>query len=169
MFGWVAQRMKLNPKLFLVDIKSFADSAQLSSAIGKSSKILVIFFSKGKLWTVGLADPDRLAIWRGSVQLGSIPKVKQRPHRSGLLDSFSVENQKHKSCYWRLTLRTWNYPSEFGCLAESRRRETAETWLPSWQIKDEILVPSQMTESEGLDMLLLNGLADPLGMELLKL
>ena len=96
MSGSGAQGMKLNPKLFLVDVRSFADSAQLSSAIGKSSRIFVIFSSKSKLWTVGLADPDWLAIWRGSVQLG----------------------------WW--TLRTWDYPSEFGCLAESRRkRKTA--------------------------------------------
>ena len=43
------QSMRLNPKLFLVDIKSFANSTQLSSAIGKSSRILIILLSEGEL------------------------------------------------------------------------------------------------------------------------
>ena len=37
MSGLDAKDIRLNPKLFLVDVKSFADSAQLSSAIGKGS------------------------------------------------------------------------------------------------------------------------------------
>ena len=41
--------MKSNPKLLLVDVRNSADSAQLSSAIGKGSRIFVILSSKGKL------------------------------------------------------------------------------------------------------------------------
>ena len=49
MSGSGAQGIKPNPKLLLVDVKSFADSAQLSSAIGKSSRILVILSLEGEL------------------------------------------------------------------------------------------------------------------------
>ena len=47
MSGLDAQNMKLNFKLLLVDIKSFADSAQLCFAIGNGSRILVIFLLEG--------------------------------------------------------------------------------------------------------------------------
>ena len=92
MFGSGAQSIKLNPKLFLVDIRNFTNFAQLSFTIGKGFKILVIFLSKGKLWTVGLADLDWLAVWHGFIQLGSVLEAKQKPYRFGLLDSFSMEN-----------------------------------------------------------------------------
>ena len=44
-----------------------------------------------------------------------------------------------------------------------------ESLLPPLQTNDEIGVPSQKTEGKGLDVFLPNGLADPLGMELLEL
>ena len=49
MFALGAQNKKLNIKLFLVDIKSFIDSAQLSSAIGKGFRILKILLLEDKL------------------------------------------------------------------------------------------------------------------------
>ena len=55
MSGSSAQGIKPNLKLFLVDVKSFVDSAQLRSDISKGSKILVIFSLEGKFWAVGLA------------------------------------------------------------------------------------------------------------------
>ena len=44
MFGLSTQGIKPNTKLFLVDVRSSADFMQLSFAIGKGSKILMIFF-----------------------------------------------------------------------------------------------------------------------------
>ena len=41
--------MKPNPKHVLVDVRNSADSAQLSSAIDKGYRILVILLSEGKI------------------------------------------------------------------------------------------------------------------------
>ena len=46
----------------MVDIKSFVDSAQLSFAIGKSFRILMILLLEGKLRTIDFAGPDWLII-----------------------------------------------------------------------------------------------------------
>lgn len=44
-----AQDIKLNLKLFLVDVKNSADYIQLSSIIDKSSKIFIILLLESKL------------------------------------------------------------------------------------------------------------------------
>ena len=62
MFITVAQSIKPNSQLFLVDIKSFIDSTQLSSSIKKGSKIFVILSLDSKLWEIGVAGTDWLVI-----------------------------------------------------------------------------------------------------------
>ena len=103
MFSSGTQSIRLNPKLFLIDIKSFADNVQLNFAISKNSRILIIFLLEGKLWAVGFAGPDWLATRCNSTQLSFVLKVWQNlislnRWKNALVEIESIKNIKSKNC-----------------------------------------------------------------------
>ena len=149
--------------------------------VGKSHRILVILSLEGELWVVGFAVLDWLTVWRDSARLDSAPKVWHGLIGLNCWNSSSVQNRKHKNRYQRWTPKKLELLKQV-CLPCQEEEEEEEGLRPRlWWVRvsaaaaadegqDSVAIAKVKGQrTRGLDVILLNGLADPLGMELLEL